>query len=115
MADTTADLANKALGRLVFSIINRDPVGEQMSALSDALTALKGRVAEDFGELRRLLDEALANDAADDATIAEVTARADELQADIDAAIADAGTVDPDASFPGQPAPAEPVQPEPTN
>jgi len=98
----------RIIGRLVFSILNRDPIGVQMSALSDALVAMKARVAEDFANLRALLDEALANDAADDATIAEVTARADALQADIDAALADVGAVDPDPAFPAAP----PVEPD---
>lgn len=75
---------------------------------------MKDRVSADFAEMRRLLDQsqaneaaALANDAADAATIAAAQAaaqaasdRADELQASIDAAVADIASVDPDPSFP---------------
>jgi hypothetical protein len=111
MADTTSDFY-RALGRLVLSIINRDSIGNQMSALSDALQAMTARINEDFANLRALLDEALANDAADDAALAAANARADELQADIDAAITAVGAVDPDPANP-----AAPVEPpvEPSN
>jgi len=76
-----------------------------MSALSDALTAMKDRVAADFGELRRMLDEALGNDAADATRLQEVTARADQLQADIDAAIGEISAIDPDPANPAAPPP----------
>jgi len=77
-----------------------------MSALSDALTAMKDRIASDFAKLRAELDTALGNDAADQAEIARVTGIADGLQADIDSAISEIGTVDPDPANP----PAEPPQ-----
>src|SRR5688500_12916881 len=107
MADTTSDF-QRALGRLVLTIINRDPIGTQMTALSEALVAQGARIAEDFTEMRRLLTEsqaneaaALTNDAADAATIAAAqeaaaaaAARADELQADIDDALGVIGTTD---------------------
>jgi hypothetical protein len=92
-----------AIGRLVLAIINRDTIGNQMSALSDALQAMSARINEDFANLRALLDEALANDAADATALAEANAKADSLQADIDAALGAIAAVDPDADFPAQP------------
>ena len=95
-----------------------DQLGAQMSALTDAIDAMQTRVAEDFTELRRLLDEAIATDAADAARIAELQARADQLVADNQALMTDQaeaitrlGGVDPDPNFPAAPTP-EPT-PEP--
>ena len=101
MADSENEV-NRTLGRLVLSIINREPVGVQMTALSDALSAMKSRIDEDVANFRRLIDEAVAANAGDDAEIERLTARADELQADIDAALTEIGNVDPDAANPPQ-------------
>ncbi len=89
-----------------------EQLGAQMSALTDAIDAMQTRVSEDFAEMRRLLDEAIATDAADAARIAELEARADQLVADNQALMtdqADAITrlqgVDPDPAFPLTPGP----------
>lgn len=79
---------------------------EHMSALSDAVAAANARVAEDFANLRALLDQALATDVADAAKIAELTAQADALTADAAEAVTALGALDPDPSFPA--APVEP-------
>lgn len=65
----------------------------QMSALTDAVNAMKARIDTDVAHLRALLDEALATDAADAAEIARLTAEADEAVASINA-------IDPVADFP---------------
>lgn len=83
-----------------------------MSALTDAIDAMQARVTEDFAEMRRIVNEALATDAADQARIAELTQRADQLTADNAAMLADQTDaigrlqgVDPDPNFPAQPEP----------
>lgn len=109
VADVTGDLY-RALGRLVYSIITRDSIGNQMSAFTDALSAMTARVAEDVAHLQDLLAQALATDVEDEAKIASLTASAAETQASIDDAIAQMGKVDPVPDFPPAPAPApEPV------
>jgi len=99
MADS-ASAFHQALGRLVVAIIGRDTIGNQMTALSDALQAMQARINEDWAKLREELNTALANDAADDEELAAANARADALQADIDEALGTIAAVDPDASFP---------------
>jgi hypothetical protein len=92
MADTTGDLY-KALGELVYAIITRDTIEVQMSALTDAVAAMKARIDEDVAHLRALVDQAIAANAGDDAEIARLTAEADEAVANISA-------IDPVAEFP---------------
>ena len=110
MADNN-DALYQSLGRLVFAIITRDTIEVQMSALTDAVAAMKARIDEDVANLRALLDAALATDAADAAEIARLTAEADTLQADIDAAIVAVGEIDPDPAFPAAPVEEPPVEP----
>lgn len=90
-------------------------LGEQMSALTDAVDQLTARVEVDAAEWRRLLAEALATEVSDAAKIAELTARADALTAENAAFVADTadaiarmGGVDPDPNFPPVAPPTEP-------
>jgi len=78
-----------------------------MSALSDAVDALIERINTDVTELQRLLAEkdallqaALATDAADAATIADLTAQNDAKNAEIADTIARIQAIDPVTDFP---------------
>jgi predicted RNase H-like nuclease len=108
VSDSIDNELYRSLGRLFFAIISREPIGVQMSALSDAVAAMVAKVNEDVAHLRELLDAALATDAADAATIADLRAQADATGADIADAISAMSAVDPDPSFPAAPAPEPP-------
>lgn len=90
----------------------------QMTALTDAVTALQGRIEEDVAELNRklaekdgLLQQALATDAADAAAIADLTAQNEALNADIATTVASLSAIDPVADFPAVETPPADVPP----
>lgn len=82
--------------------------GVTMSNLSDAVDALQGRITEDVQHLQDViagltadLAAALADDAADAATIAEKQAEIDAINADVAATVERITAIDPVSDFPG--------------
>lgn len=87
--------------------------GEKMSQLSEAVDALQSRISEDVTHLLDLLSQAnaraeaaVANDAADAATIEALRAENQAALDDATATVARITNIDPVADFPG-------VEPEP--
>lgn len=107
------------IGRLVIQTPSPDlseieetlaQIGATLSELSDAVTALQGRITEDVQHLQDViadltgqLTEALGNDAADAATIAEKQAQLDAVTADVADTVARIQSIDPVADFPEPP------------
>ncbi len=100
--------AHVKLDYLISLITNQ---GARMSELTDALDALDEKVTTDANHWRDLLDQALATNVEDEATIADLRAQADAMQADTAAAITRIRAIDPDPTFPAAPPVEPPVDP----
>lgn len=95
------------LGRLFEGIIQRlDTIEQNQGVLMSALTDAVERIITAFNANQTLLAQALAADAADQATIADLQAQSAAQTADVNTAIDEIN-----AALPGEPdvPPAEPV------
>lgn len=120
-AEVTPSFEELILARLTALEAIMSNTSGALSGLTEAINGVVERVDTDVAHLNDLLQQALATDVADQATIDQLRAEAVTAVDAINAATAQLSSIDPDASFPpaetpppAQPTPADasPTQPD---